>query len=509
VPELVRERWIDGDMNNDEQRAFYAHFSNVLRPEDHAARLDRLLWKEDSAAARRMYPYTGGDGQALGEARLALANLSGNAETLVSRLPQRLQQDPGLLYERLRWRVRNNLDDSADDILLRVPQSLGQNLGHPEAWWDQRQIMIRRALERHDPALAYRLAAAHGQTNPKTLVQGEFLAGWLALRFLNKPQEAVEHFATLYDNASTPISRARGAYWLGRAYEAANNKPEAEQSYETAAALDVTYYGQLAAARLSPNPVIRATPEPAIPPQVRAASFARDTIRAAERLTAMGETERARSFFHAATEAALQRVDFVLLTELAYQIKRPDLAIMAAKAAAQKNILVAAGGYPLLDISLPRQPEPAFIHALIRQESMFNPDATSPAGARGLMQLMPRTAKDTAKHMGIKYKEKRLTDPDFNVKLGVNFVQHQLDSFNGSYVMALAGYNAGPGRVHEWIAEFGDPRSGAVDPIDWIELMPINETRNYVQRIIESLQIYRARLNGGQAPLRIMADLKR
>lgn len=158
---------------------------------------------------------------------------------------------------------------------------------------------------------------------------------------------------------------------------------------------------------------------------------------------------------------------------------------------------------------LPRRPEPAFTHALIRQESLFNADAESPVGAKGLMQLMPRTAKDVAKHMGVRYSDAKLTDPDYNVRLGSEFAQTQIDKFNGSYILALAGYNAGPARVHEWVGEFGDPRRSDVDPVDWIELMPIQETRNYVQRIIENLQIYRAKLNGGQVPLLIINDLRR
>jgi len=188
---------------------------------------------------------------------------------------------------------------------------------------------------------------------------------------------------------------------------------------------------------------------------------------------------------------------------------RPDLAIQTVKAANQKNMIIENGGFPLIDMHVPAPPEPAFTHALIRQESLFNPDAESSVGARGLMQLMPRTAKDVAKKVGVRYKESLLLDPGYNLKLGTIYVQEQIDHFNGSYILALAGYNAGAGRVHEWIGEFGDPRSPNVDPVDWVESIPVQETRNYVQRIIESLQIYRAKLAGGTAPLLIINDLRR
>ncbi len=505
VSNLVRGYWIDGDFGSEELASFHTRYAHFLDAETNRARLDRLLWKNDSVNARRMYVFLDDDLKVLADARLALANQNPNADAFVNRVPGDYQNDPGLLYERLRWRVRNNLDDDALDILRHAPD----NLGKPEAWWEQRQIMIHRVMEKHDYNLAYSMAAEHGQKDSKTVIQGEFLAGWLALRFLNQPDRAREHFQALYDNASTPISRARGAYWLGRTYEALNSKDEAEQAYENAAALNITYYGQIAATRLYTEPVISATPEPTIPGPVRRVFFDRDLVRAVEHLHALGESDRAEIFFRAAVDAAFQRADFALLTELAYQIGRPDLAIVAAKAANQKNMLMASGGFPVLDHELAHSPEPAFIHALIRQESMFNPDAKSPAGAHGLMQLMPRTAKEVARKLGIKFKESRLGDSDYNLRLGTTFIQNQLAIFNGSYVLALAGYNAGPRRVREWMQQIGDPRDPTVDPVDWVEMIPISETRNYVQRILESVQIYRARLGGGQAPLLILKDLKR
>jgi len=501
---FVRDRWINKDFSNGELAAYYSRFETVLTPKDHEARLDHLLWSNDIADARAMYPYVNQDVKALAEARLALANQLNNAETLINRVPAHLRNDPGLLYERLRWRRKNNMDDSAIEILTQAPSQLGQ----PDKWWDERHVLIRRLIERRDISLAYRLAADHGMSGGFDYLQAEFLAGWLSLRFLNRPDVARRHFEALYEGANTPMSRSRGAYWMGRTFEVLGDKNAAEQAYQSAAAFSMFYYGQLATTRIYAKPVLAALPEPEIPSNVRSQFFGRDSVEAVEHLFRIGQPDRARAFFKAISDNAMQRVEFALLMELAYRLQRPDWAIMAAKAANQKNMVVGAGAFPILSIHMPTPPDPAFSHALIRQESLFNASVTSPAGAKGLMQLLPSTAKGVAKKVGVSFTPGRLSDPSYNLKLGTAFIQEQLDQFDGSIVLALAAYNAGPRRARDWVEQFGDPRSPHVNPIDWIEIIPIYETRNYVQRIIENLQVYRARLNGGKAPLQILQDLK-
>lgn len=503
--EMIRARWIERSFSGDELSAFHSRFGHQLTINDHYARLDRLLWENEVTSARQMYRFVDNGVEALAEARLALANQLNGAESYVSRVPSQWQNDPGLLFERLRWRRKNNLDASAMEILNNPPA----NLVRPDSWWDERNIILRRMIERRDYKTAQQLAANHGLTAGYDFVQAEFIAGWLALRSLNRADLAHEHFNNLLQSATTPVSRARGYYWLGRTYEALGNKKEAEQAYESAAALNCTFYGQLATAKLYANPVITSVPEPAIPASVRESFFARDMIQAISKLYYIGEVSRARTFFKAALDAADTRAEFVLILDLAYKLKRPDWAITAAKAANQKNMIMGAGAFPILSIHIPSPPDPAFTHSLMRQESMFNADVKSPAGARGLMQLLPSTAKGVAKKLGIPFSESRLSDPSYNVRLGTAFVQSQLDNFDGSYVLALAAYNAGPGRVKEWNELFGDPRTSKLDPIDWIELIPIYETRNYVQRIMENFQVYKARLSGGQAPLTILQDLRK
>ena len=501
----IIDRWTDTDFSSDEQTAFYERFRPLLGADAMWERTDHLLWKNNTTAAKRMLPFLPASYRAVAEARIALTLQDKDSAAYLSRVPAEVQNDPGLLYQRLRWFVRDNRDEDADEFLLNAPVELG----NPELWWEQRQIMIRRAIERRDYALAYELAHLHGQNLPKNLTQAEFLSGWLALRFLDKPQAALAHFQKLYDGASTPVTRARGAYWIGRTCDVLDNKSAAHQAYEDAAIFNTTFYGQLAAARLSDKPLLTAKADPPLPEAQRHAVMSNDLVRAAEKLAAVGETQRMRSFFRAAIDDADTRPDFIMLAEVATRMHHPELGIQVVKAAAQKDILVENGGFPMLALKVPPTPEPAFTHALIRQESMFDPEAESVVGAQGLMQLMPRTAKEVARREGVRYSPARLKNPAYNIQLGTAFVQQQIDHFNGSYILALAGYNAGPSRVREWIATYGDPRSADVDDVDWIELMPIQETRNYVERIIESLQVYRAKLAHGQAPLLIINDLKR
>ncbi|MDD3181514.1 MAG: lytic transglycosylase domain-containing protein [Alphaproteobacteria bacterium] len=503
--EMIRARWIEKDFGTDDFEAFRSRYATLLTSQDHVARLDRLLWANNITASRAMYPYVSAGHQALAEARMALATQKSNVNTLISRVPASLQRDSGLLFERLRWRRKNDDTEGAIEILLNKPD----HLGHTDLWWDETNIIMRRLIEQKDFKLAYRIVSNNKLESGFDYIQAEFTAGWLALRFLNKLNLAHKHFSNILSEASSPVSRARGYYWIGRTYEAAGQKRDAEQAYQSAAMINTTFYGQLAIAKLYKAPLIRATSEPPIPANVRNKFFKKDSVQAVSRLYRIGQNERARSFFRSAAEAASQRVEFALMLELAYRMQRPDWAVNVAKVASQKNIILTGGAYPILDLRIPTPPELALTHALIRQESQFKADAGSPVGARGLMQLMPGTAKDVAKKLDMRYSPARLIDPDYNVKLGTYFIQKQIDNFDGSYVLALAGYNAGPRRAREWVQSFGDPRSAQVDTIDWIELIPIYETRNYVQRILENLQFYRARLSKGEAPLLILHDLKR
>ncbi|MGF7206896.1 soluble lytic murein transglycosylase [Skermanella aerolata] len=506
--ELVRERWVSGGFGATEEMDLRARFGDLLRPRDHIARLDRLVWDNEEAAARRMFSLVDGGHQALAEARLFLANMKkGNVDTVLNKVPPSLQSDPGLLYERARWRRRKDMDDGALDILMNRPADMVR----PAAWWSEMHILARRSVEKGNYAEAYRIARNSGQKDGLALSQAEFLAGWLALRFLNKPQEALKHFEQLYAAVSAPISRSRGAYWAGRAAEDLKQPDQARRWYDLAGEHVTTFYGQLARKR------VRNTNDAAVPGDARIGQDAVAAFNAAElpRLARMLNlidpvADREGIFVRRLGSNAKTAQDYALVTRLAQDLVRPDLAVTVAKQAVQDGVTLINAGYPVVSMPDLGWLEPALVHSLIRQESTFNENAVSPAGARGLMQLMPATAKQVAGQLGMQHTNSRLTsDPTYNIALGSAYMRELIDRFNGSYVLAIAAYNAGPGRVREWLQTNGDPRAEGVDVVDWIELIPIYETRNYVQRVMEAVHIYRARMDGGHAKLLLEEDLRR
>jgi soluble lytic murein transglycosylase len=506
--DLVRERWVAGGFGTTEEQDFRARFGELLRPRDHVARLDRLVWDNEESAARRMFNLVDSGHQALAEARLHLANMKkGNVDTLLNKVPPALRNDPGLLYERARWRRRKDQNDGALEILMNKPADMVR----PAAWWTEMQILARRSIEDGAYAEAYRIIRNHGQKDGLALSQAEFLAGWLTLRFLGKPQDALKHFERLYASVSAPISRSRGAYWAGRAAEELKQQDQARKWYGVAAGHMTTFYGQLAQQRLHDGKAAVMPAEPKLQEEAAAAFNRKELPRLARMLNRIDPiADREGIFVRRMGSNAKTAEDYALVTLLAREIARPDLAVTVAKQAVQEGVTLVNAGYPVVDMPNLGWLEPALVHSLIRQESTFNENAVSPAGARGLMQLMPTTAKQVASQLGMQHTNSRLTsDPDYNIALGSAYMRELLDRFNGSYVLAIAAYNAGPGRVREWLQANGDPRGEGVDVVDWIELIPVYETRNYVQRVMEAVHVYRARINGGSVKLLLEEDLRR
>jgi soluble lytic murein transglycosylase len=503
---LVRHRYTDTNLGQGEERDFRRKFAELLRPEDDLARLDRLLWDEDVVDARRVMMLVDPDHQALAEARIALQTQAGNADSAVNKVPARLSQDPGLLYERARWRRRKDMDDEALAILEKPPKDLVR----PAAWWTERHILARALIERGDYARAYKLVVDHGVPDGVAFTQAEFLAGFICLKFLNNADQALKHFEILYRNVKTPVSLTRGAYWAGRAAKALGDPDRAHYWFDAAAVHGTTFYGQLAAAELHLPANSGIAAEPPLPAEALAAFNKRDTVRAVRLLRRIEPDpgRHADQFLRRLVADAREVEEFHMIGRLAAEANRRELGVALAKEAQQDGVTLLELGWPLLDSKLAPRPEPALVHALIRQESTFNKDAVSTAGARGLMQLMPTTAQHVAKRIGIKKMNvKSLNDASRNLQLGTAYVQDLLDRFGGSYVLAVAAYNGGPGRVASWVRQYGDPRTDATDVVDWIELIPVYETRNYVQRVIENLQVYRYRMH--TPAVSIAEDLKR
>lgn len=504
--DITRSAWINGTFTAFEEKTLLQRYHGVLREADHQKRLDRLLWDGQTEAARRMLRLLTREYQALGEARLALQDLSPGVERLVAQVPAALQRDPGLLYDRLRWRVRKELYDSAIELLKDAPHDLVR----PVAWASERQILVRRLLNDGKTALAYDLAEHHGLNGGTSFAELEFLAGWIALRAGYRPDAAYNHFVRLYDAVKTPVSVSRGAYWAGRAAEAMGYQQLAAAWYETATEHMTTYYGQLAAARLGNAVEMPDLKEPVPTPEEAAAFDRRDLVRVARALGEIGADDYERPFLRRLADMARTPAEFVLTARLAASLDRPDLAVSAAKKAGYAGITLLNEGWPIAKLPPGGPVEAPLVLAMTRQESAFDHEAVSQAGARGLMQLMPATALRIAKLLHLPFSAPRLTkDTHYNVTLGRAYLGSLIDDFSGSYVLAVAAYNAGPSRVHEWMGMFGDPRDKRIDAIDWVESIPFTETRNYVQRVLENLQVYRLRLGDHNLAFSLAADLRR
>jgi soluble lytic murein transglycosylase len=489
--ELIREVWAAGDFDAKEEKAFLARYKETIRAQDHWTRLDRMLWDgKGGAPLQRMLARVDPGRKALAEARMRLRSGAGGVEAAIRKVPPAYLNDPGLLYERTKWRRIRSMNDGARETLLKPPADLVR----PDLWWREAEYQSRQALRDGDISLAYKLAAAHKPAQGKMQADAEFLAGFIALRFLEDPKTARGHFQKLHDGVASPISRSRGAYWAGRAADSANDPAGARTWYAKAAEHLTTFYGQLAAGKLSDAaPPVPQDPKPT-PADLQAFRL-NELARAAQILSETGERDLFLTFSVALIDRAKTPGEKVLALAHVRELGRVDTAVALARRVARDGHVLIEHAYPVMALPKSQGPEAALVHAIIRQESNFDQNAVSRARAQGLMQLMPATAKLVAKELGVRYDMSDLTqNPNYNIKLGSSYLSGLIEDFDGSYIAAIAGYNAGPGRIKRWLRDNGDIRKGEVDVIDWIEQIPIAETRNYVQRVLEGLYIYRSRL---------------
>jgi len=509
----LREAWIDHDLKLMDQQRLLASYGRRLRPEDHAARVDRLLWGNQRTATRRILDRTDARTQRIANVRMLLLARADSALTAYNALPEDLKREPALLYELVRY-LRRQGDEEASRAVLRSAPSDHAVLGRPDLWWSERRYQAREALQFGFFEDAYAFAAGHGYSEGAEFAEAEWLAGWIALRFLEQPGRATAHFDAMNKAVSLPISKARAHYWLGRAADAAG-WPEAFIQYRLASNYPTTFYGQMAAEALKadvapPKPLLEQELAPS--DDVAQKFEARPWVKALHILGELGDARRYRTFTRHFDDALAERDEFVLLARMGAQYGLLDATVRAAKTAAFAGHFLPESSYPVLGLpsNTPATVDVALILGLSRQESEFNVRAVSRAGARGLMQLMPETARQTARKAGLPYRTSwLLNDPVYNLEVGSAHLAQLLERFGGSYIMTIAAYNAGAGRVDRWINEYGDPRRNDVDPIDWIELIPFNETRNYVQRVLENTQVYRARLGDGAIEWRLASDLTR
>ena len=497
--------WADVPFTAAEEAALIA-----LAPEAvgfvHELRMDNLLWAGRRVEAERMLPRLPEDWKALARARIALRTEGKGVTGLVGAVPKARAADPGLAFERFQWRMKKDLYDDALSLILEQSDS-AETLGRPQAWADRRAVLARWLIRQDRAAEAYKVASRHRLTDGAAYADLEFLSGFIALRKLNDPTTALTHFAHLKAGVSTPISLARALYWQARAQEAAGQ--DATAAYQAAAKHQTAYYGLLAAEKLGLTLDTTLLTD-ARPPDWRQAGFAQSSVlQAAFLLLKAGDRTLAKRFILHIAEGSGDP-ELAQLADMALSIDEPHIAVLIGKAAAERGLILSRAYYPVPgfvpdDLSVSR----ALALSIARRESEFDPAARSSADARGLMQVLPGTAKLMAAKLGKAFEAgKLLSDPAYNVAMGSAYLAQMAEEFGPSIALIASGYNAGPGRPRRWIGEFGDPRRPEVDIVDWVETIPFAETRTYVMRVAEGVVIYRAKLKGEAGPVRLTSELK-
>ncbi len=504
----VREAWRNDSFSEELEAQAREIFAGLITPADDKARMDARLYVEDDDAGLRAARHLGPAEFAIAKARAAVINKAGNAKALLEAVPAAARRDAGYMFSRAQWLRRGDNVAEAAKWLDAAPREPGE-LGDVDQWWVERRLVARKLLDLGDFKTAYEVAkAAAVPKNENYRGEQQFTAGWIALRFLREPGVALGHFARITDGVSNPITLARAYYWQGRAAEALGRGHDARGYYEAAARYPTAYYGQLSRARLGLDGVaLRQSPEP--PPEHRRLEVAR----AFEILYAIDERDLVAAMAADLADKAMDATALAALADIATHHHDARATLLIGKTATSRGLPLEHYAFPAFGIPSFRpigpEVEPCVVYSIARQESAFNPRVVSSAHALGLMQVTPDAGRFIAKKFNVTFDQRRLIeDPAYNAQIGSAELGDDIGEFHGSYILAFAAYNAGKHRVKEWIDQYGDPRSSKIDPIDWIERIPFAETRNYVQRVIENMQIYRARF-GNDSRLLIEADLRR
>lgn len=503
---LARRSWRKDVYGQALEKLILAQFGDALTADDHRQRAERLTFKGNDEGARRNALRVSADYARLTALRLASDGARRPLpDSQIEKLPASVRGELSFAFLQAQQARRADRLDEAVKAMAKAPRD-PEKLGDGDGWWEERRMLARKLLDAGRYQDAYAVAAGHGAEDAAERIEAEWHAGFIALRFLGEPAKALSHFEAAAAIAETPISVARAAYWQGRARSALGQDEEARTAFERAAALPITYYGQLARARLG---------LPDLP--LRSSSLTGFEILPGQRglrlLYRLGERDLARTMLADLAQRLPTAEAIEAVAAIARREADPRTLVMIGKAAVQRGFPLDAVAYPTHGVPefdvLGDPMERAIVHAIARQESAFDPTAMSHAGARGLMQMMPATARETARRAGLPFDWQKLgQDPLYAARMGAAHLNDLLKEWRGSYVLTFAAYNAGSPNVKKWIAAYGDPRDPGVDAIDWVERIPFSETRNYVQRVMENLQVYRRRLNQRTAYL-IDHDLKR
>jgi soluble lytic murein transglycosylase len=508
---LIREAWRYDPLSTEVEKQAFERYSEFLGRADHKARMEKRLFAGDNEAAMRAARRLGAGDVAIAQAHIALNRKAGNVRKLLDAVPADARQDPGYLFLHAHLLRHENKIAEAAQVLLSAPCDLAQ-IYDGEEWWVERRIMARKLLDLGDALSAYRVVAEGAEpTKENSRIERHFMAGWIALRFLDDPETAATHFKRIQGVTRHPTSHARSHYWLGRVAEALHQPAQARAEYEIAARGSAAYYGQLARARLGLAALDLAPPPPKPNKQTEAERL--ELVHAVQILYALNERPLVIALMASIGETQNDPGTLSALGELAEQHEDARGMLHLGKGALARGLPLDYYAFPTVGVPryTPIAPsiESAMLYAIIRQESAFDPSDWSHAQAMGLMQVTPEAGRDTCKRFACTYDFKRLrTDSPYNLQVGAAEIAGVLQDYRGNPVLAFAAYNAGRGRVQEWIAKYGDPRDPKVDPVDWVERIPFMETRNYVQRVMENLQVYRVRF-GNEAPLAVDRDPRR
>jgi len=492
---FIKDGWITADLTKSELRFYRKKFKKFLNADDYIKRADYLAWNNKYWDLKRLLRYLPKEYELLYNARQLLMSKSYGVDTAISKVPVKFKNDAGLNYDRLKWRRKRGRVDSSVEILLKI-KNTKDYLVRPDKWWIEREIISRSLIYKKKYELAYKISSNHAMTEGPEFAAAEWMSGWIALSFLEDPLLAKDHFENFYSNVGYPISVARGAYWLGRTYKKLGDQDLSIKWFKEAANYLTTYYGQLAFMELDENNTFELSKDIKVEKEYRDYFFKKEIVKLIYLLDELDEDKYAKHILRHLANDNIDSGSEVLAAELATNIDRFDFAIQISKIASYEKRFHNKYNYPIIGtpkyVNGRKIPENAFILSLIRQESEFDLSANSHAGAKGLMQLMPYTAKLVAKQAKLPYSKSRLTtDPEYNINLGSHYIAGLILEYEGAYPFAIAAYNAGPKRVRYWKKINKNPQKNQINYVDWIELIKFKETRNYVQRVLENYNVYR------------------
>jgi soluble lytic murein transglycosylase len=503
--QLIKEGWIKAKLSKSDLKYLKRKYKKIITTKEVIKRADWLAWKGKHWDLGRMLRYLPKDYLNLYRARQLLMSNSYGVDNAINNVPEELKNDIGLQYDRLKWRRRRGRLDPSLEILFNITNDPSK-LIRPDIWWKERSILTRSLIYKKKYTLAYKVCSNHSMSKGPEYADAEWLSGWVALTFLEDANLALQHFKNFYNNVGYPISLSRGAYWIGRAYKTMENNQKSQEWFNEATKYLNTYYGQLAFQEIYPEKSFSLNEQPKVEEKYREKFNKNELNKSIKLLNEINKTLYAKDLIKHLAKLNVEKGSEILAGELSVEIGRYDFAIQIAKEASYEKRYYNKLNYPVIEIpsviNNKRMSKPELVLAIIRQESEFDHNANSAVGAKGMMQLMTYTARLVAKTAKMSYSKKKLiNNPIYNIKLGSYYLTGLLESYEGSYPFALAAYNAGPKRVKYWKKINGNPQNGKINYVNWIELIKFDETRNYIQRVLENINVYRFMLSG--KPIRI------